>query len=329
MSIIITIIGLGQIGTSVGLALGEHKDKLVRYGTDREPNTSRLAQKLGAIDRIFYNLPNAVEEADVVVLAIPIFEIKETLEAIAQALKPGAVVVDTSPVKVEVAKWASEIIPQDRYFVTLTPTMNPSYLHENGAGTEAAHADLFKDSFAVLTSLPGTDESAMQLAADLASLLGSKPFFCDPYESDGLMAASHLLPALLSVALLKATTEQPGWKEGRKVAGKLFTQMTEPAVKLESDLSLVLAMLMNRENMLRVIDDMGIALTELRTQIDQKNEKALLDSLQTAQEKRNAWWIRRERNEWEESNRPEAPTMSEVMGRLIGLGRKSKKPPRP
>ncbi len=60
----ITILGLGQIGTSIGLALGDSKDQVIRIGNDKEPDAWHIAQKLGAVDKVLVNLPDAVENAD-------------------------------------------------------------------------------------------------------------------------------------------------------------------------------------------------------------------------------------------------------------------------
>ncbi len=91
--------------------------------------------------------------------------------------------------------------------MTMTPTLNPAYLDETKLGIDAAHADLFKNSLMVITSPPGTDADALKLATDLAMLLGSIPFFADAYETDGLMAAVHLLPELVAAALVDATID--------------------------------------------------------------------------------------------------------------------------
>ena len=127
MPIQITIIGLGQIGASIGLALAKIKDQAIRIGNDREPGIARQAEKSGAVDKTMINLPSAVKDADIVILALPVDEIRETMEVIAQDLKPGVVLIDTSPVQGGLLQWAQELLPgNDRYFVALTPSLNPA-----------------------------------------------------------------------------------------------------------------------------------------------------------------------------------------------------------
>ena len=118
MTVQITILGLGQVGASIGLALGKAKDQVTRVGSDREPEVSKQAQKMGAVDKVVFNLPSSVETADVVVLAVPLEEVYATLKAIAADLKPGVVVIDTSPAASQSTAWAKELFPaEDRYFL--------------------------------------------------------------------------------------------------------------------------------------------------------------------------------------------------------------------
>ena len=76
MTINITIIGLGQVGASIGLGLGKFKDKILRSGHDPEPTRSKKMEKEGAVDRIFFNLPESVRDADVVILPFPWAKLK-------------------------------------------------------------------------------------------------------------------------------------------------------------------------------------------------------------------------------------------------------------
>ena len=63
MSVQITIVGLGQIGASVGLALGRHATILRRVGHDKSPEAAKQAQRKGAVDEVKHNLPAAVRGA--------------------------------------------------------------------------------------------------------------------------------------------------------------------------------------------------------------------------------------------------------------------------
>jgi prephenate dehydrogenase len=327
MGIQITLIGLGQIGASIGLALSDHTDLVQRVGHDREPGIARKAEKMGAVDQAELNLPASVREADLVVLALPMDQIRETMEIIAPDLREGTVVMDTSPVKEIVAAWASELLPPERYYIGLTPVINPAYLHEVDSGLEAARADMFKGGLIAIAAPPRTNSEAVKLAADLTRLLGSSPLFIDPLEVDSMMAATHLLPQILAASLLNATVDQPGWREGRKLAGRGYAEATGPLVQLSEPKTLSASVLFNRENMLRVIDGTMAALQSIRADIQEENGDALEERLERARRGREKWWRQRQANEWagpEATASVELPTSSEVFGRLFGLGRKPK-----
>jgi prephenate dehydrogenase len=325
MTVQVTILGLGQIGTSIGLALGEHKDLVRRVGNDPEPNIAKRAEKLGAIDQVIYNLPSSVRQADLVILAMPVGEIREVFEAIAQDLKEGAVIIDTSPVKQAVAMWAAELLPPERHFVAWTPTIHPAYLHETVFGIEAAHADLFKDCLVFITTPPGAPAPAIKLASDLTTLIGGKPFYADQAEVDGLLAGNTLLPELIATALINAVMDQPGWDEGRKLAGRVFTLATSPILGLEGEKSVAQAAIANRENVVRVIDNLMAELAHLRTAIQNEDADELQKRVQDAQENREIWIGQRKVNNWVSVDSPPSnlPTPGDVLGRLVGFRPKS------
>jgi len=326
MAVQVTIIGLGQIGTSIELALTEHKQILHRVGHDRDLGIARRAEKMGALDKVMINLPAAVREADLVILSLPIDQIRETLSLIGQDLKESAVVMDTGPVKEVVASWAKELLPEGRHYVGLTPVLNPVYLHDLDSGLNAAHPDLFRGGLVAIVSPPRVPSEAIKLAADLTRLLGANPMFVDPLEIDGLMAATYIVPQLMAAALLNTTVDQPGWREGRKVAGRSYAEVTSPIAQLTDHRSLRSAAVLNRENVLRVMDGLIAALQVIRSDIEDEAEEALDERLGRARRGREEWWKQRLTSDWvgEEPPAPETPNASEWFGRLLGLGRKSK-----
>jgi prephenate dehydrogenase len=320
MPVQVTIIGLGQIGASIGLALGKIKDQAVRIGNDRDPGVARQAERAGAVDKTMINLPSAVKDADIVVLAVPVDEIHETLEVIAPDLKPGVVVINTGIVQGPVFEWAKELLPgDDRYFASLTPTINPDYLMHTGSELTSPHADLFHNSLMLIATLPGIDDSAVSLVTNLTQILGATPLYTEAIEADGLMAYSHVLPRLTSVALTNATMEQPGWREARKIASHAYAQLTEPALHPEESKSFGQAALLNRDNTLRMLDQLIMELRTLRTAIAEGDETTLQERFENARSKRELWWKQRLNADWEPKAKSDIPTGGEIFGRLFGI----------
>lgn len=327
MTVRIAIIGLGQIGGSFGLALAERKDLISRIGHDREIKTARQAEKMQAVDRVEGNLPRAVRDAELVLLCLPLDQMRETLQVIGSELKEGAVVMETGMAKEAVSAWAVELLPEGRHYVGLTPVLNPAYLHDVNAGIEAARADLFKNGLIAIVAPPQTDAGAIKLAADLTRLVGASPLFVDPVEVDGLMSATHILPQLMAAALLNATIDQPGWKEARKLAGRAYAEATSPVAQIGDAGALSSAAALNRENMLRLIDSSVAALHNLRGDIEAGDEAALTERLERARQARLRWWAERQAGDWsyESMTKVELPQAPGMFGRLFGAGRRPKK----
>ena len=333
MTVKITIIGLGQIGASMGLALAAHKDQVTTLGHDKSPDTARKAQKLGAVESISYNLPASVEGADVVVLAIPFDQVHETLNFIAQDVREDAIVMDTAPVKSSVAGWAQELLPSKRHYIGLTPALNPACLEQSAVGLAAARADLFQNGVIAVTAPQGTLEGALKLAADFVVFLGAQPFFADLVEVDGVMASAALLPALAAAALAETVTGQPGWSDIRKLAGKSYSAATQPLDGEESS-ALAEASLHNRLNVIRLLDEYMASLASLREDIASENGKNLHARLERARRGRAQWQLERAKGDWlaVESGRVEMPKMGDVLKQQIGgldklFGRHDRKAP--
>ncbi len=324
MAIQITIIGLGQIGSSIGLALADHKDKIQRVGHDIEQAVARQAMKMGAVDKVSVNLFRAVENADMVVLALPLDQIYETLSLIANDLREDVVILDTAPVKSAVLAWASELLPPKRHFVGLTPVLNPQYLMEPATGIDAARADLFKDGLMAVVPASSVDSAAVKLAIDLTTLIGASPLFVDALEVDSFMAATHLLPQLVSAALLNATVDEPGWRDGGKFAGRAYARLTALGGSLDSAPAIVRACQDNPENMVRVLDNLVGSLNALRAEILAGENETLEARLTANQEARQSWWEMRLAANWagEGVEQADVPTASEMISRML-FGRTS------
>jgi len=318
MTVQITIIGLGQVGTSIGLALAGQKN-IKRVGHDKDYETARQSQKAGAVDEIKVNLPSSVSEANVVIFCIPLSEVRETLGYIAQDLQEGTVVLDTAPAKATVGTWFNELIPQGRYYVGLVPAAGASYLHGIDLGVQSARADLFSKGLFMINAPHGTPGEAVKLATDLVELLGAQSMISDDVEADGLLASTHILPQLISAALLDATVDQPGWAEARKVAARPYASATAALAYHDEAKSLGEAALGNRENVLRVIDAYMTSLQKLRDGIETGDNKSVIEFLEDAVKARDRWLSERTNADWQRMEQVQAEPQSfgDKLGRMF------------
>lgn len=320
MPVKITIIGLGQIGASIGLALAAHKDKILTVGHDKDYSVEQRAKKLSAVDETNHNLPGSVENADLVILALPVSEIRETFGYIAQDLRKDVVVMDTSPVKAEVVKWAKELLPETAHYVGVVPAVGPTSLNLTGTGLDSAKADLFEKGIFLLSAPSGTPGEAVKLVTDLVGLLGATVLLTDFVESDGLSASTHILPRLASAALLNAAMSQPAWVEMRKSAGRGFFAATSAFSDKSADGLAVLGV-QNRENVIRAVNALMNSLLDLRDDLENENIEGLKKRLESAQRNRDKWLDERFKADWTHipGGKVEKPSfMESLLGSKLG-----------
>lgn len=319
MPVQITIIGLGQVGASIGLALKEREASVQIVGHDKDTRSAKAAQEAGAVDTFKYNLPDSVRDARIVILALPLAEVRETLKLIGPDLQDGTLVIDTAPAKATVESWAKEFLPQGRFYVGLFPAIHPDLLHGIDYGVKAARANLFQKGVMVLTAPYGTPENVFKLTTELITLLGSLPLLMDTAEADGLLGKVQILPQLAAAALLDATLEQPGWQEAKKLAGKPYASVTSGLAYHDDASSLSEAALENRENMVRLLNSYISSLLQIRDEIESNDRDALGSHLDNAWSGRMRWFEERVGAEWlnKEAQKIDAPSFGDRVNQML------------
>jgi prephenate dehydrogenase len=317
----IAIIGLGLVGASAGLALRRYPDKVRIIGHDREPATAGRAKAMGAVDKTEWNLISTITGADRILLALPISEVRDTLSAMAQDLKPGCVILNMASV-------AAPALPAAMDSLGLADNVylvggHPILLVEN-MDTGSARADLFEGKVFCLTPDSQTPGDAVNLAADLVSAMGGQALFLDAPEHDGLMAAVEHLPALLAGALLKATTNSSGWQDMRKLAGSQYYSAT--LLMSQDSKEAASACVANRDNVVRWIDSLSDELDELRALVAGGEEQTLMELFEKGMSVRNQWLNAQISGNWHEEPTPEMPSMGSTFRGMIGLRGLDRKP---
>lgn len=315
----ITIVGTGLIGASLGMAILKARgDELDVLGHDIDPGQATLARRMGAVTKVDRNLISACSKADMLILAIPAPGIRETLEIVANDLKSGCVVTDTASIKVPVLQWADELLPPEVSFVGGDPI-----LFGDEAGLDSARADLFADKqYCVVPSTRASSE-AVQLATDLVAMAGGIPHYIDPYEHDGLVAGTEHLADIVSVALLGTLTASGGWRDMRRMCGATFDRVTCFSTDDVSEYRG--RALLNRDNILRWMDNMQRELSRLRTLVERGEAEAIEAYYETQMNERLEWLKDRAAQSWDTTaGKSELPEKGEFLSQMFlgGLGRR-------
>lgn len=215
-----TIVGLGVLGTSLGLALKAATAEIPVTGHDADAERVSRAKRLGAIDQSHWNLISACREADLIVLDLPFAEIEPTLIALRQDLKEGVVVLDTAPLKVPVLEVMRRVLPEGTAFVgghVIAPAL--------GLGTQEPSAELLRGAIFLLAVPKDAPAGAAERVADLATAVGATPHFVDALEHDGLVAATAQLPLVGALAMANLIEGAPGGQGHREFVGSELTAL--------------------------------------------------------------------------------------------------------
>lgn len=222
---LVTIIGLGLIGGSIGLALRRGKrSRWEIIGYSRRTQTVARALSMDAIDRAGTNLKDAVRRAELVIIATPVLTVREMLSKIAPHVPSGCIVTDTGSTKVPVMKWAKELLPPTVSFIGGHPMAG-----RETYGIQAAKADLFRGCTYCLTPSEKASPESIDTVIGMIRKLGATPFLIDPQEHDDLVAGVSHLPILLSAALVSVTTRNPSWPKMSKLASSGYQDLTRLA----------------------------------------------------------------------------------------------------
>ncbi len=268
----IVIIGLGLIGGSIGLALKQSNWRDAEIvGYVRRPEVGSVALGLGAVDKIELGLEEAVKNADLVIIATPVLTIKDIFSQIAAELHPNSIVTDTASTKLEVMRWAEELLPPTVGFVGGHPMAG-----RETSGIKAAQGDLFHNCTYCLTPTPQTKPAAVQTVTDMVKELGATRLIISADEHDNLVAGISHLPLLLSAALVSATTQNPSWEQMSRLAASGYRDLTRLAAgNPEVNAHICLS---NQAAIIFWIDEFSKELEALRKLVadgDNKIEKAL------------------------------------------------------
>jgi prephenate dehydrogenase len=323
-SIQIGILGLGRLGTSIGLALKRYnarKDSRHQFDvTAHDPRASMTtaAEKRGAAARYARGVMEAVSGKDIVIVALPYADMEAAYRTIAPALRADAVVLDTAPLKLPSLDWARKHFPATVHMIGVMPIVNPKYLYTGLDESDDAAEDLFDQGALLLMPDVRANSDALQLASDFALVLGATPHFVDPVEYDGLAAATEGLPALLGVAMFRMLARSQGWNDAQRAGNPALGQLTHHLRDTHPD-DLRDLLLFNRENTARYLSDLIDVLDGMRDTLLRNDRDALEATLIEAADTYQAWLRKRSSGRWEDKGEGSGTSAGEsLMSGLLG-----------
>jgi prephenate dehydrogenase len=265
----VAVVGLGLMGSSFALALGEARAGHVLVGADTDSRTVEKALRRGMVTSAASDL-GVVDIADVVVLAVPIRSMRDTLAGL-KGRTEGKVVTDMASTKTEIMDWASAA------GVDLVGG-HPMCGKEKG-GIDAAEASLFRGAAWALTR----DEPVV---TRLVEAVGAHPLVMDAQTHDRLVAGVSHAAFLLSVGYVLALSGRADWPEASRLAASGFRDMSRLAAG-EPDLYAGIAAT-NRDRMMEQLDAISAALARLRRHLE-AGDPRLIELFEEARSVRERW----------------------------------------
>ena len=291
----IVIFGVGLIGGSVALALKKAAAAPKIVGVGRNIENLKTAIDLGVIDEAESDIAKAVADADLVLIATPVAQTPQILEAIIPHLSTNTVVTDAGSTKSDIlayVKNASIQATNPQHFLSQFVGGHPIAGAEK-SGVTAAKADLFIGKNVVLTPTENTSSEAIKLVRELWQSAGANVSEMTAQAHDQIFAAVSHLPHLLAFALVSDLANRPNAKQLFDFAAsgfRDFTRIAGSSPEMWRDISLA-----NKTALLSELEAYQAEISALQHLLKNEDSQGLQTMFEHASQARQAWQKEREK----------------------------------
>lgn len=266
----VVVIGLGLIGGSLAKALKQQQFAKQVAAFDRNTDELQQGLDLGVIDVACESMAQALDQADLVVLAVPVKATEAVLRDMHPHLPSSAVITDVGSTKGNVIDAARAV------FGTIPPTFVPGHpiAGSEKSGVAAADDKLFVKHKVIVTPLPDSDEKAIQLISRMWQSAGAEVLRMDVARHDEVLAATSHLPHILAFSLVDTLAKDQESKEIFRYAAGGFRDFTRIAASdptMWHDVCIA-----NRTELLNQLDAFTQGLSRLRSAIEAQDSQTML-----------------------------------------------------
>lgn len=281
----VALIGCGLMGGSFALAARRAGWAPLIVGYSASESSRQKALQMGVIDAAVDSIAQAVQGADLILLAVPVKATSACFEAIAPALKSDALLMDVGSTKSDVVAAAINTLGDKLHcFVPVHPIAGKEV-----AGVEHSDADLYQERALIVTPMSSSGNSQVQLAKQIWKSLGSFITELTPAAHDAAFAAVSHLPHVLAYAIIRGIFQQPNGAELIALGGPGFRDFSRIAASDPVVWRDILTT--NRDQVLFQISHFKAALSDFENAIQNNNPQALEDMIRQASDLRFHWRI--------------------------------------
>lgn len=281
----LALIGCGLMGGSFALALRQAGWVQHIVGFSASEKTRQRALELRVIDQACTSVAQAVQDADVVLLAVPVGAMQASFEALSPALSARTLLMDVGSTKCDVVAAAQKHLGERlSCFVPAHPIAGKEV-----AGIDHAESTLYQARRTILTPLPQTGAAQLQAAHDVWQAIGSHVTVMNPEAHDATFAAVSHLPHVLAFAAVNALTAQTHGDTFLQMAGPGFRDFSRIAASDPAVWRDILSA--NSTEVLAQMAHFRTALDAFETAMTSGNSAELQRLIQHASEVRLAWTL--------------------------------------
>jgi cyclohexadieny/prephenate dehydrogenase len=201
----VALIGFGLIGGSIARAARAQGLAAEIIATARSAATRARVRELGIVDRVLESNAEAVKDADLVILCIPVGACGAVAQEIAPHLSQGATVSDVGSVKGAVVRDMAPFLPKDIHFVPAHPVAGTEH-----SGPDSGFAELFIDRWCILTPPEGANPAAVEKLRAFWAGIGAKVEIMTSDHHDMVLAITSHLPHLIAYTIVGTADELEG-----------------------------------------------------------------------------------------------------------------------
>lgn len=271
----VSIIGVGLIGGSIGLALRERRLAQRVVGVGRRQASLRRAKQIGCVDSTTTSIARGVADAELVIVCTPVGQIVDHVREAAAHSPPEAMITDAGSTKAVIVAALENIASGRINFVGSHPLAG-----SEKAGAQFARPDLFENRLVVLTPTRRTNEQLLGAIEGFWQSLGADVEHMTPAAHDEALAAVSHLPHLIASAVAASTPERylhlaaGGWQDTTRIAAgevELWRQIFQD----------------NKEALTKSLDRFERVLLQLRRAVESDNQQQITKILQAGKTNRD------------------------------------------
>jgi len=197
----VVIIGLGLIGTSILHAINaKQKEGVTTFAYDINSKHRDIVSEMKIATFVCDEIHDAVKEADLVILAVPVGSMKKVATSIASSLKENAIVTDTGSTKSSVINDVNPYIPKSVNFIPSHPLAGTEY-----SGPKSGFSSLFENRYWLIICNKETDNT--KKLAKFFKNLGAIVETVSAEYHDKILAITSHLPHLIAYTIVGTASD--------------------------------------------------------------------------------------------------------------------------